>query len=43
MSKPASYKKLKKSLRGRSESDGEFQDGDYEDEFILEEAEPEED
>ena len=41
VSPPPSYKKLKRKLRGKSEADGEFQDGDYEEEFILHEPEPE--
>jgi len=35
--KPPSWKKLKRKLRERSEADGEFQDGEYEE--PLEEVE----
>ena len=42
-SPPPSWKKLKRKLRGRSEADGEFQYGDYDDELILEEPEVEDD
>lgn len=41
--KPASWKKLKRKLREKSEADGEFQDGEYEEEFILCEPEPDQD
>lgn len=42
MENKPSRRKLHRKLKEKSEEDGAFQDGDYEEEFELHEPEPEE-